>query len=69
MMRALTLVLTLLVALPLWGAEIAVPAGQGTLANAIAGANPGDVLVLDDGRHEGAIIIDRPMTLAAVLTR
>ncbi|WP_299784257.1 nitrous oxide reductase family maturation protein NosD [uncultured Marivita sp.] len=63
MMRALTLVLTLLVALPLWAAEIAVPAGQGTLAKAIAGAQPGDVLMLSEGRYEGAITIDRPLTL------
>jgi nitrous oxidase accessory protein len=63
MMRAVSLALILLVALPSWAVEIAVPAGQGTLANAIAGANPGDVLVLENGRHEGAITIDRPLTL------
>jgi len=64
MMRALSLVLSLLFALPLWAAEFAVPAGQGTLAKAIAGANPGDVLTLQKGRYKGAIIIDRPLTLA-----
>ncbi|MGC8203365.1 nitrous oxide reductase family maturation protein NosD [Aliiroseovarius sp. PTFE2010] len=64
MMRALSLVLSLLFALPLWAAEFAVPAGQGTLAKAIAGANPGDVLTLRQGRYKGAIIIDRPLTLA-----
>jgi len=63
MKRVLTFVLSLLFALPLWAAEIAVPAGQGTLANAIAGADPGDVLLLEDGRYEGAVTIDRPLTL------
>ncbi|MDE4175957.1 nitrous oxide reductase family maturation protein NosD [Phaeobacter sp. PT47_59] len=67
-MRALTLVLTLLVALPLWAAEIAVTAGQGTLAKAIAGAQPGDVLMLSEGRYEGAITIDRPLTVTGPQT-
>lgn len=63
MMRALILTLSLLIALPLWAAEIRVSAGSGTLATAIAGATPGDVLLLDDGRYEGAIVIDRPLVL------
>ena len=63
MTRVLSFMLSLLVALPLWAAEIAVPAGQGTLAKAIAGADPGDVLILQDGRHEGAVTIDRPLVL------
>lgn len=68
MMRALTLMLALLFALPLWAAEIAVTAGQGTLAKAIAGAQPGDVLMLSEGRYEGAITIDRPLTLTGPQT-
>ncbi|MEH6522503.1 nitrous oxide reductase family maturation protein NosD [Sulfitobacter sp.] len=63
MMRALFFVLSMLIALPLWAGERHVPAGQGTLAIAIAGANPGDVLVLQAGRHLGAVVIDRPLTL------
>jgi nitrous oxidase accessory protein len=62
-MRFPILVLSLLIALPLWAAEIRVHAGSGTLATAIAGATPGDVLLLDDGRYEGAIVIDRPLTI------
>lgn len=63
MMRALHILLSLLIALPLWADERHVAAGQGTLAIAIAGANPGDVLVLQAGRHLGAVVIDRPLTL------
>ncbi|MGC1505338.1 MAG: nitrous oxide reductase family maturation protein NosD [Sulfitobacter sp.] len=63
MIRALTILLSLLFALPLWGAERHVPAGRGMLATAIAGATPGDVLVLQAGRHLGAVVIDRPLTL------
>ncbi|WGW02592.1 nitrous oxide reductase family maturation protein NosD [Tropicibacter oceani] len=63
MTRFLTLLVSLLTALPLWAADIRVPAGSGTLATAIAGAHPGDVLILEDGRHMGAIVIDRSLTL------
>ncbi len=63
MLRSLILVLSLLVALPLRAAEVNVQPGQGSLAKAIAGATSGDVLILEPGRYEGAIIIDRPLTL------
>ncbi|MCL3881083.1 nitrous oxide reductase family maturation protein NosD [Marivita sp. GX14005] len=63
MMRVLPFLLSVCFALPLWADEIAVQPGQGTLATAIAGADPGDVLLLQDGRYEGAITIDRPLTL------
>ncbi|MGB3280734.1 MAG: NosD domain-containing protein, partial [Pseudorhodobacter sp.] len=62
MMRALTLLL-LIAAAPLWAREVAVAPGQGTLATAIAGATPGDVLTLQPGRYAGAIVIDRPLAL------
>ncbi len=62
-MRVLSLVLSLLVALPLWAEERHVAPGQGTLATAIAGATPGDVLILTAGRYLGAVVIDRPLTL------
>ena len=62
MLRALTLLL-LLAALPLWAREVAVTPGQGTLANAIAGASPGDVLKLAPGRYQGAVVIDRPLAI------
>ncbi|WP_386628638.1 nitrous oxide reductase family maturation protein NosD [Sulfitobacter geojensis] len=63
MIRVLTLLLSMLIALPLWADERHVAAGRGTLAAAIAGANAGDVLVLGPGLHAGSIVIDRPLTL------
>ncbi|APG49190.1 nitrous oxide reductase family maturation protein NosD [Phaeobacter porticola] len=63
MIRALTILLSTLIALPLWADERHVIAGQGTLAAAIAAANPGDVLVLQPGSHAGPVVIDRPLTL------
>jgi len=62
-MRAcLPLILTFL-ALPLWAAEVKVIPGAGTLASAVAGSSPGDVLVLADGAYKGPVTIDRPLTL------
>lgn len=43
--------------------ERIVPAKPGALAAAIAGAGPGDVLVLAPGRHDGPVTLDRPITL------
>ncbi|WP_099824487.1 nitrous oxide reductase family maturation protein NosD [Oceaniglobus indicus] len=63
MMRSLILALSMSVALPLWAAGTDVVPGSGSLAKAIAGANPGDVLTLLPGRHEGAVVIDRPLTV------
>lgn len=62
-MHWLTLFLGLTLALPLSAAELVVGPGQGGLALAIAGASPGDVLVLEDGIYPGAIVIDRPLTI------
>ncbi|WP_022702909.1 nitrous oxide reductase family maturation protein NosD [Pseudorhodobacter ferrugineus] len=62
MMRALTLLL-LLAASPLWAREVAVAPGQGTLAIAIAGAVPGDVLTLTPGLYAGAVVVDRPLVI------
>ncbi|NHF74107.1 nitrous oxide reductase family maturation protein NosD [Paracoccus xiamenensis] len=60
MIRALALCLCL--ASPLFAAERAVPAGEG-LAQAIAVAAPGDVLILAPGLHGGPVVIDKPLTL------
>ncbi len=43
--------------------ERLVPAEPGALAAAIAGADPGDVLILAPGRHDGPVVLDRPITL------
>lgn len=67
MLRALLLVFSLLTALPLWAGETHVAPGQGTLETAIAGAAPGDVLILSEGKYIGAITIDRPLTLTGGL--
>ncbi|MBP6679116.1 MAG: nitrous oxide reductase family maturation protein NosD [Paracoccus sp.] len=60
MIRAVALWLCL--ATPLFAAEVGVPVGDG-LANAIAGAKPGDVLILAPGLHPGPVVIDKPLTL------
>ncbi len=62
-MRWLALFLGLAFALPLSAAELMVGPGQGKLALAIAGASPGDVLVLEYGIYSGAVVIDRPLTI------
>ena len=61
----LTLALLLLNGLcaPLSAAERLVPAQAGALAQAIAGSDPGDVLILAPGRHDGPVTLDRPLTL------
>lgn len=61
MMRALAL--ALLLATPAWAAEVHVAPGTGTLADAIAGAAPGDVLLLSGGAYLGPVTIDRTLTL------
>ncbi|MCC5991836.1 MAG: nitrous oxide reductase family maturation protein NosD [Rhodobacteraceae bacterium] len=43
--------------------EQIVPAKPGALVAAIAGASPGDVLVLAPGHHDGPVTLDRPITL------
>jgi nitrous oxidase accessory protein len=40
-----------------------VPAEPGALISAIAGASPGDVLVLAPGRHDGPVTLSAPITL------
>lgn len=63
MIRSLTLLAALLISPALFAEDIRVPAGSGNLATAIAGAKPGDVLLLESGRYEGAIVIDRALSI------
>ncbi|KQX48171.1 MULTISPECIES: nitrous oxide reductase family maturation protein NosD [unclassified Ensifer] len=62
-MRLSVLLIGFLLASPLLAAERAVMPGAGSLAAAIAGAQPGDVLVLTDGAYDGPVSIDRPLTI------
>ena len=43
--------------------ERGVPAERGALVKAVAEAQPGDVLLLEPGRHDGPVLLDRPVTL------
>ncbi|MDP1668619.1 nitrous oxide reductase family maturation protein NosD [Phaeovulum sp.] len=64
MIRLPALVLAaLLLAAPAAAVERGVPAEAGALQSAIAGADPGDVLILAPGRHLGPVLLDRPITL------
>lgn len=59
------LLCALVLALPLWAGEVQVTPRPGALQMAIAGAEPGDVLILSKGVFAGAVTIDRPLTLRA----
>lgn len=60
----LPLVAVLCGPLPAHAADIAVQPGTGTLAAALAGVSPGDVLHLTDGAYLGPVTLDRPVTIA-----
>ncbi len=57
------LTVLILLALPAMAEERLVMPGPGALALAIAGADPGDVLILAPGDHDGPVVLDRPITL------
>lgn len=61
-MRWLALALCLL-STPAIADERSVAPGEGSLAQAIAGASPGDVLILESGIHAGAVVVDKPLTI------
>lgn len=61
MLRALALCMALPTSL--WAEDVHVEPGAGTLATAIAGAVPGDVLILSGGAYLGPVTIDRTLTL------
>ena len=63
-MRWLALILALTLVPPLHAAELEVAPGPGALALAIAGASPGDVLILRDGTYAGPVTVDRPLTIS-----
>ena len=59
----LTVLFTLLMTSLVSAAEVIVPAEEGALAKAIAGATPGDVLILSPGRYAGPVTLDKTITL------
>lgn len=61
--RFLLLVLAIAAAPMVWAGMLAVPAENGALQTVIAGAEPGDVLILSPGRHAGPVMLDRPITI------
>lgn len=61
--HVIALLTCLSVAAPLGAAQVDVPAEPGALAAAIAGASPGDELMLAPGRHDGPVMIDVPLVL------
>ena len=62
--RAMLLyLLATVLAAPAFAAGTAVEPGEGTLARAIQSATPSDILVLRAGIYEGAVSIDRPLTI------
>ncbi|MBW6506240.1 MAG: nitrous oxide reductase family maturation protein NosD [Rhodobacteraceae bacterium] len=64
MMRLPAIVLVVLLgAAPAVAIERGVPPEAGALQTAIAGAAPGDVLILAPGRHAGPVLLERPITL------
>ena len=62
MFRAISL-LTLLLVSPVRAAERDVGLEDGALARAIMAAEAGDILHLAAGVHQGAVVVDRPLTL------
>lgn len=64
MLRPVIMILAMAV-LPLQAlaATQTVPSADGALISAIAGAGPGDVLLLDPGLHQGPIALDKPITI------
>jgi nitrous oxidase accessory protein len=62
-MRLSVLLLGLVLASPLAAGERTVAPGMGSLALAIAGAVPGDVLILTDGAYLGPVVIDRALSI------
>ncbi|MCE6951509.1 nitrous oxide reductase family maturation protein NosD [Cereibacter sphaeroides] len=59
----LVLALSCLLAGPVSAADRLVAAEAGALRAAIAAASPGDVLDLAPGRHDGPVLLDRPVSL------
>ncbi|NJM84137.1 MAG: nitrous oxide reductase family maturation protein NosD [Tabrizicola sp.] len=65
MIRPLALLLALTLSLPALAAEVQVMPWPGALQAAIAGAEPGDVLLLQPGTYPGAVTIGESLTLLA----
>jgi nitrous oxidase accessory protein len=61
--RLVVFLVAFLSAAPLGAAEREVAPGTGSLAQAIAGAAPGDILKLKSGIYQGAVVIDRPLAI------
>jgi nitrous oxidase accessory protein len=63
MRTLLCLALIVAAACPTAAETLRVPAEQGALTRMVKEARPGDVLILEEGRHAGPVLIDKSLTL------
>lgn len=63
LIQSFVLVVAIAVSSAVSAAQSSVPAVPGALIDAVAGASPGDVLLLEPGLHDGPLLLDQPITI------